>query len=636
MRALMIRLAFALLLVPAVALPCSSILVSKGASSDGATMLTYVADSHELYGDLRLTPAAQYGAGAMRAVIEWDSGKRLGELPQVKRTFAVVSNLNERQVAIGETTFDGRPELRDPTGTIDYGTLMQLALERAATARDAVTVMTDLVAQYGYASTGETFSISDPNEAWLLEMIGKGPGVKGALWVARRVPDGMITAHANNSRIRTFPLHEKDTLYAKDVIAFARAKGWFTGKDEDFSFADAYAPLTWEDLRFCEARVWRVFSRAAPSLKLPVELVTGTKAAQRVPLWVKPDQKLGVAEVMALMRDHFEGTPLDMTQGVGAGPYQLPYRWRPLTWEAGGKKYLHERAISTQQTGFSFITQSRAQLPDPIGGVLWFGVDDTFSTVWVPIYAGALRAPASYAVGRADLLHFSWDSAFWVFNWVSNWAYSRYSEIMPDVQAVQRELEGSFLARQAAVEQAALERHRRSPDDAREYLTAYSAEQGERTVKRWRTLGEQLLVKYLDGNLKDELGKTQHPGYPKAWNELVARLDGPRLEVKKLPGEPKGGKPLAVKGFFHSRDELGALGAAVPKDFNFEAEKLLLVSGTDACARPPRCCAFPTVDGDRLLVDPPKDEAKDPCGTPSWLVRLPKGEKRPLFQPAED
>ncbi len=634
--ALFRALALAAALLPSSALACTSILVSKGASADAATVLTYAADSHELYGDLRLTPALQSREGATREVVEWDTGKRLGSIPQARRTFAVVGNMNERQVAIGETTFTGREELRDPTGGIDYGTLMQLALERAATAREAVSVMTDLAAQHGYASTGESFSISDPSEAWLLEMIGKGPGAKGAAWVARRVPDGMMTAHANCARIRKFPLRDKDTLYAKDVVELARAKGYFKGKDEDFSFADAYAPLTSEDLRFADARVWRVFSRAAPSLRLPVELVKGGSGAERLPLWVKPDQKLAVADVMALMRDHFEGTELDLSQGVGAGPYLLPYRWRPLTWEAGGKKYLNERAVSTQQTGFSLVAESRGALPDPIGGLMWFGVDDTFSTVWVPIYAGVLRAPPSYAAGRADLRHFSWDSAFWVFNWVANWAYSRYSDIIPDVQAAQRELEGGFFARQAAVEQAALERHRRSPEEAREYLTEYSIEQAERTVKRWRALGEELFVKYMDGNLKDELGKVQHPGYPRAWNELVARLDGPRLELKKLPAEPKGEKPLAPKGFFHSRDELGALGAQVPKDFNFDVEKLVLVPGTDACERPPRCCVAPAADGDRLVVDPPKDEAKNPCGSRAWLMRLPRGEKRPLVEAAEE
>lgn len=593
--------------------------------------MTYAADSHDLYGELLLRPARVSPVGATTDIIEWDTGKRLGAIPEATKTYAVVGNMNERQVAIGETTFTGREELRDPTGGIDYGSLMQLALQRAATAREAIKVMTELVARHGYASTGESFSISDPTEAWLLEMIGKGPGVRGAVWVARRVPDGMMTAHANQARIGRFPLRDPDTLYSKDVITFARQKGYFTGKDEEFSFADAYAPLTWEALRFCEARVWRIFSRAAPSLKLTLD---GT-GAQRLPLWVKPDEKLGVAEVMALMRDHYEGTDLDLSKGVGAGPYQLPYRWRPLTWEAEGKKYFHERAVSTQQTAFSFVAQSRAALPDPIGGVLWFGVDDTYTTVWVPIYAGALRVPPSFGVGRGDLLHFSWDSAFWVFNWVANQTYARYSEMVLDVQAVQRELEGSFLARQTAVEQAALERHRRSPEEAREYLTAYSVEQGERTVRAWRSLGERLVVKYLDGNLKDELGHVRHPGYPKAWNEQVARAEGTHLEVRRLPAEPSAERPVAVTGYFHSREELGELGSAVPKDFDFGAEKLLLVPGSDACARPPRCCTSPRAEGDRLVVDPPREEAKDPCGSPSWLVRVPKAERGRLVQPAE-
>lgn len=616
-------------LTSAVALACSSILVSKGATADGAPMATYAADSHDLYGDLRLIPAGTWPEGATLDIIEWDTGKKLGTIPQARRTFAVVGNMNEKQLVISESTFGGREELHDPTAVIDYGSLMTLALQRAATAREAVQVMTSLVAKHGYASSGESFSIADPNEAWLLEMIGKGPGNTGALWVARRVPDGFLTAHANSSRIRTFPQADKDTLFAKDVVSFARGKGWFTGKDADFSFADAYAPLTWEDLRFCEARVWSVFRRAAPSLKLPFDAEKGV----RQPLWVKPDAKLSVADVMALMRDHFEGTPLDMTVGVGAGPYATPYRWRPLTWDSGEKTYFNERAISTQQTGFSFVSQSRAGLPDAIGGVLWFGVDDTFSTVWVPMYAAAMhRVPPSWAVGKADLLHYAPDSAFWVFNQVANQVYPRYSELIPEVQLVQRELEGGFLARQAAVEAAALEKFKRSPEGAREFLTAYSVEQGERTVARWRTLGEALLVKYMDGNVKDELGKVQHPGYPTPWYELIAKLDGPKLEVKKLATEPKGDKPLAPAGYFHSRDELGALAVEVPKDFDFSKEKLVLVPGSDLCARPPKCCAAPKVVDGALKFEAPKSEAKDPCGTPAWLFRLAKDEKRALIK----
>lgn len=622
-------LAAVVALASAAALACSSILVSKGASADAAPMATYVADSHDLYGDLRHLPAATWPEGATIDVIEWDTGKKLGTIPQARRTFAVVGNMNEKQLVIGESTFGGREELHDPTAVIDYGSLMTLALQRAATAREAVQVMTSLVAKHGYASSGESFSISDPTEAWLLEMIGKGPGNTGALWVARRVPDGYLTAHANSARIRTFPQNDKDTLFAKDVISFARGKGWFSGKDADFSFADAYAPLTWEDLRFCEARVWSVFRRAAPSLKLPFDAEKGV----RQPLWVKPDAKLSVADVMALMRDHFEGTPLDMTKDVGAGPYRTPYRWRPLTWDSGDKTYFNERAISTQQTGFSFISQSRAGLPDAIGGVLWFGVDDTYSTVWVPMYAAAMsRVPPSWAVGKADLLHYAPDSAFWVFNQVANQVYPRFAELIPDVQLVQRELEGGFLARQASIEAAALEKHKRSPEEARAWLTDYSVTQGEETVARWRKLGESLLVKYMDGNLKDELGKVQHPGYPEAWYALIAKQEGARLETKKLPTEPKGKKPFEPTGFFHSREELGALGANVPKDFDFTKEKLLLVPGQDVCARPPKCCAAPKLVDGALELEAPKEEAKDPCGAPAWLFRLARDEQRKLLK----
>lgn len=517
---------------------CTSILVAKGATADGSTFLTYAADSHEIYGDLPLHPAATYSPGAQREVIEWDTGKFLGRIPQPAATYHVVGHINEHQVAIGETTFGGRKELVDPEGKIDYGTLMFVALERARSAREAIQVITSLVAEHGYASSGESFSISDPNEAWLLELIGKGPKRKGAVWVARRVPDGHVLAHANHARIRQFPLDDpKNTLYAKDVISFAREKGWFHGADAEFSFTDTYAPLEFGALRACEARVWSVFRRVAPSTKLPVAMVDGTPDAPRLPLWVKPDRPLAVQDVMALMRDHFEGTPFDLSKGVGAGPFALPYRWRPMTWKVDGLEYLNERAISTQQTGFSLVAQSRASLPGPIGGVLWFGVDDTYSTVYVPMYAGIRTVPRSFAVGTADFKTFSWDSAFWVFNFVANWAYGRYGDMIQDVQQVQHELEGGFLSRQAEIEKAALTLHKDSPGLARDYLTAYSVEQGERVTARWRKLGESLLVKYLDGNVRDAQGKITHPDYPEAWRRRMAAEGGEALRVKPLPGE---------------------------------------------------------------------------------------------------
>ncbi len=516
----------------AAAWPCSNILVTKGASADGSTFIAYAADSHEFYGDLYFAPAKDHPDGATREIIEWDTGKRLGEIPEVPHTYRVVGLMNEHQLMMGETTFGGRKELAGPSGLIDYGSLMYLALERARTAREAIRVMADLVERYGYASSGESISVGDPNEAWVFEIIGKGKGETGAVWVALRVPDGEISAHANQARIRTFPLNDPDRcLYAPDVIQFAREKGWFDGPDREFSFADTYAPLDFGAIRFCEARVWSVFRRAAPSLGLGVEYADGRHPEKRLPFSVKPDEKLALADVFSLMRDHFEGTPLDMTRDVGAGPYHCPYRWRPLTWKVDDRTYLNERAISTQQTGFSFVSQARGFLPDPIGGVHWFGVDDTYSTVYVPVYSGVERVPPAYARGVADLHHFSWDSAFWVFNWVANFAYSRYQDMIVDIQRVQRELEGSFLAAQPEVEAAAMELHRRSPRLARDFLTRYSVQQGQKVVQRWRRLGEELLVKYMDGNVKDSRGKVTHPPYPEDWYRRIASERGEELEV---------------------------------------------------------------------------------------------------------
>ena len=523
------------------ALACTSILVTKGASKDGSTMITYAMDSHELYGELAYRPAGVHLPGTMRDVIDTDSGEFLGRVEEAPYTYARVGHINEHQLAIGETTFTGREELAGPAGIIDYGSLMWMALERCKTAREAVETMAALVDEYGYASTGESISIADPNEAWIFEIIGKGEGQKGAVWVAVKVPDGFISAHANLSRIRQFPLDDTENcLYSKDVISFARGKGWYKGEDKDFSFADTYCPPDFGGLRWCESRVWSIFRRSAPSMNLSSDFMKGVKNAPLPPLWIKPDRKLAVRDVMELMRDHFEGTEFDMTQDVGAGPFGLPYRWRPMEWELDGQKYLHERAISTQQTAASFVTQSRSWLPDPIGGIIWFGMDDTYSSVYVPFYCGIQDIPKAWGEESGSFDEFSWDSAFWIFNWVANTAYGRYRDMIVDIQSVQRKLEGKFMAEQPDVELNAVKLYEQSPIQAREYLARYSAKQADLVMSRWKKLGESLLWKYLDGNLHIDKGRQagrEHPRYPDAWYRRIVQEKG---ELIKIPEEDAG------------------------------------------------------------------------------------------------
>jgi dipeptidase len=539
MTTLIIGLALALALAAVPVWACTNFLITKGATVDGSTMITYAADSHELYGELYFTPAGKYPPGAKLDVYEWDTGKYLGKIDQVPETYTVVGNMNEYQVSIGETTWGGREELRDLNANMDYGSLMYIAMQRAKTAREAIQVMTDLTAEHGYYSWGETFSIADPNEVWIMDMIGKGPDNKGAVWVARLIPDGYISAHANSPRINQFPLKDrkKNTLYAPDVISFAREQGYFDGEDEDFNFADAYGPPDFGALRFCDARVWCVYNRAAPSLNLPPDRALGDDSAEPYPLWIKPDKKLTVSDLMSFMRDHFEGTPLDMTQDIGAGPYDLPYRWRPLTWEAGEEEYFNERATSTQQTGFSFVAQARSWLPNPIGGILWFSVDDTYSAVYFPVYCGVTDVPKAYAVGTGDFHNVTWESAFWVFNAVSNYAYLRYSDMIKDIQVEQGKLEGKFMADVPELDLAASDLYKRSPRLARDYLTEYTVAAGDMVVERWRELHKQLLYKYLDGNVKDEKGNVAHPGYPESWYEKIAAATGDHLKLRKLEAE---------------------------------------------------------------------------------------------------
>ena len=516
---------------------CTNYLVTKGASTDGSTMITYSADAHVLYGELYYKPAAIYPPGTMLEIYEWDTYRYLGKIKQALRTYSVVGNMNEYQVSVGETTFGGREELSNPKGRIDYGSLMYIALQRAKNAREAIKVMTQLANEYDYCSHGESFSIADPNEVWIMEMIGKGVGNKGAVWIALRVPDGYVCAHANQARIRQIILNDTmNCYYAKDLISFARDKGWFNGADKDFSFVDAYAKPDFGGLRFCEARVWSFFRKINAGMEKYRDYAMAENPNNPMPLFIKPDKKLTLQDVISGMRDHFQGTPMDMTKDIGAGPYKCPYRWRPLEWYGpDSTKYFNERAVSTQQTGFSFVAQSRSWLPAPIGGIIWFGVDDTYSTVYVPMYCGIRKVPASYAVGNGSFQDFTWNSAFWVFNFVANYTYSRYSDMIQDVQIIQRELEGNFMAMVPEIDKYAVELYKTSPENARNYLTDYSCKSGDNTVSQWMKLGEFLIWKYLDGNVKDEYGKPHHPGYPNDWYKKIIDSTGDQFKVKKLP-----------------------------------------------------------------------------------------------------
>ncbi|RIH67036.1 dipeptidase [Mariniphaga sediminis] len=533
---------------------CTNFLVTRGASADGSTMITYAADSHVLYGELYYQPAQDHPEGSMRDIYEWDTGKYLGQISQPRHTYSVVGNMNEFQLAIGETTFGGRKELSSQEGAImDYGSLIYVTLQRAKTAREAIRVMTGLSEKYGYYSSGESFSIADPNEVWILEMIGKGEGEKGAVWVAVRVPDGYISGHANQARITTFPKNDPDNcVYAEDVISFAREKGWYKGSDEDFSFSDVYAPVDFGGARFCDARVWAGFNKVADGMDKYTDYAKGIIehkdpndfASNRLPLWIKPDKKLTVQDVMDMMRDHFEGTELDMTQDIGAGPYKLPYRWRGLTWTVDSVEYCNERAISTQQTGFSFVSQSRNWLPDPIGGILWFGVDDAYSTCYVPMYCGITEIPECFAVGNGDLLTYSETSAFWTFNFVANFTYLRYNDMIKDVQGVQKSLEDKFVTYVPVIDKAAETLYQKGETEkAREFVTQYSVNEANNMTKQWKELGQYLLVKYMDGNVKREKdGKFERtetgmpasplfPGYPEWWYKMIVKQTGKHFEV---------------------------------------------------------------------------------------------------------
>ena len=527
-------------------LACTNFIVGKKASVDGSVMVSYSADSYGMFGYLYHFPAAMHAEGTMRDIHDWDTGKYLGKIKEAKQTYNVIGNMNEFQVSIGETTFGGRPELVDTTGVMDYGSLIYVALQRSRTAKEAIKVMTELVKEYGYYSSGESFSIADPNEAWIMEMIGKGPGVKGAVWVAVRIPDDCIAAHANQSRIHKFDMSDKNNcLYSPDVISFAREKGYFSGKNAEFSFADAYCPLDFGGLRFCEARVWsffNIFNKTVGQAYLPY---IKAESKEPMPLYIRPENKVSVRDIQAAMRDHYEGTDLDITNDMGAGCFKTPYRLSPLTFKVDGKEYFNERPISTQQSAFSFVAQMRNNLPDMIGGVLWFGLDDANMTVFTPVYCNTDRVPENYAEGKGDCVTFSWDSAFWIYNWVAGIVRPRYTMVIDDMRTVQHSLEEMFANSQKGIELSAIELYNKDPQLAKDFLTQYTSMTAKTAVESWKRLGEFLIVRYNDGvkkMVKDgkmvapETGNTApltRPGYTEAFLKKLVETTGERYLVKE-------------------------------------------------------------------------------------------------------
>lgn len=561
---------------------CTNYLVTKGASVDGSTMITYAADSHVLYGELYHWSAGVYPAGTLMDIHEWDTGKYLGKIEQAQRTYNVVGNMNEFQVAIGETTFTGLAELQDTTGIMDYGSLIYTTLQRATSARDAIRIIVELTTKYGYYSTGESFSIADKDEVWIMELIGKGMNMKkdkktgemvnankGILWVALRIPDGYVSGHANQARIMTFPLAngkqsvtskdmnkimdpEVEVIYAEDVITFARDKGLYKGDDVNFSFSDTYAPVDFGGARFCDLRVWTMFNRvndgmdkywdyAKGDIKHAEKFEDGRPnpnkyATNRMPLWVKPQKKISVHDMMMFMRDYLQDTELDMSTDFGAGPYALPYRWRPLTWEVDGITYVNERATATQQTGFSFVTQSRTWLPNEIGGIIWWGVDDANAGAYMPLYSSITESPEHIERGNGALMEWSETSLFWITNQVSNLSYTRYNVIQPDVNKVRDGLEKMFIDRVKAADEAALKLYKESPSEAVAFLTDYSSDMVSRTFKDYQHLYRELFMKFMDGNVKTrnpgfQNPHVEQPGYSDQFLRKVVEDTGDKLKV---------------------------------------------------------------------------------------------------------
>ncbi len=525
---------------------CTSFLVGKKASVDGSAFITYNMDSYGMYAALNYFPAARHPKGTMRRIVDGDTNHYLGDIPEASQTYAVMGNINEFQLAIMETTFGGRDELVDTTGIIDYVSLMTLGLQRAKTAREAIEVMTSLVQEHGYASSGESFSIADPDEVWILEMIGKGSHEKGAVWVAVRIPDDCISAHANHSRIHKFDMKDKENvLFSKDVVSFARERGYFSGKDADFDFSAAYAPATFSAIRFCEARVWRFYNRWVDGMDAYLDYASGRNigTTEPMPLYMKPKRKLSLQDVIDSNRDHFEGTPFDVTKDCGAGNWAMPYRPSPLTWTCDGKTYFNERPISTQQSACTMVAQVRGWLPDAVGGILWWGNDDPNMVAYTPVYCCATRAPKCYNAPNSGDATFSWESAFWVCNWVSNMAYPRYSQVMPSVAQVRDRVEKGCINRQTEVEERALALHAESPAKAQEYLTNYSSRCAKRMLAEWKKLGEHIIVKYNDMVIKrEENGQylrtpdgiivgVERPGFSDDFKRTIVKETGDKLAM---------------------------------------------------------------------------------------------------------
>ena len=547
-------------------LACTNVIITPGASVDGSSIVSYAADSHWLYGELYFHPAGRFAPGSRLNIVEWDTQRPLGSIAQAERTYQTVGNMNQHQLIIAETTWGGRHGLADENGVMDYGSLIYTTLQRAKTAREAIDIIVALANEYGYPSEGESFSIADPKEAWVMDLVGKGTGNKGIVWVARRIPDGYICAHANQARITRFPLNDPENcLYAPDVISFAREKGWFSGKDEEFSFRDAYNPLDFSGARGCDARAWSAFNilgkgtftymdengkEVSRSANDYLDYVMGYDPNGEMPLFIKPAGKVSAKDVADVMRDHYEGTPMDMTTDAGAGGNALPYRWRPMTFDYEGETYTNERAIATQQTGFWFVAQARGYLPDEVGALLWFGCDDAATSYLTPIYVNSTEVPECLRVGNGDLLHYSPTSQFWMCNRVTNACYRMYNYMAPVVKAAADKFENSQMQEEVPAMDKILAELCRSgkTKKAIRMMTKYSVEVAQKQFEDWTALEEMLLVKFIDGNVKaqDENGAFLHsqysegipdgltqPGYTDKWKETVVKDNGKVLKVRK-------------------------------------------------------------------------------------------------------